>query len=567
VKTYGSMQLVKGADGLCNWEITCEPHVMIRLKAVITKVAKFKFGTVQLKHSPEVCRDLEWFVERYPLVNKSPKELAEGAENYRKTLERLETIYLPDHQSLSFPLALPARQYQSQAAEVFLARGGLLLADELGLGKSITSLAALTDPRTNPALIVAQSHLPKQWADYAAKFMPLAKTHIISTGNVYPLPPADIYIITYHRLAKWADVLCGFIRAVIFDEVQELRHPGTGKHSAAEAIRRSAPFAMGLSATPIYNYGGEIFNIIEMLLPGALGAPEEFYREWCTGYGKHQVLKDERAFGAYLRDNFMMVRRTRKEVGRELPPVQTVVQTIEHDEAVLDDLDSVATELAHRILMTSTSFHEKGEAAREFDMKLRQATGIAKAPFVAAFVKMLVESGEPVVVTGWHRAVYEVWKERMGLPISMFTGTETPKEKQREVDRFLSGETKVFIMSLRSGAGLDGLQERCSTIVHGELDWSPGVHEQCRGRLYRDGQAQGVMEYFLVSDGGSDPIVSDVLGLKKAQVRGLLEPGASGLELQADAGARVKKLAEEYLKRKKDGRSLQIENLTLEIVH
>jgi SNF2 family DNA or RNA helicase len=490
-------------------------------------------------------------VERYPLVNKSPKELAEGAENYRKTLERLETIYLPEHQSLNFPLALPARKYQSQAAEVLLARGGLLLADELGLGKSITSLAALTDARTKPALIVVQSHLPKQWADYAAKFLPLAKTHIISTGNVYPLPSADIYIITYHRLAKWAEVLCKFIRAVIFDEVQELRHPGTGKHGAAEAIRRAAPFAMGLSATPIYNYGGEIFNIIEMLLPGALGAADEFYREWCTGYGKHQVLKDERAFGAYLRDNFMMVRRTRKEVGRELPPVQTVVQTIEHDEAVLDDLDSVATELAHRILMTATSFHEKGEAAREFDMKLRQATGIAKAPFVAAFVRMLVESGEPVVVTGWHRAVYEVWKERLGFPISMFTGSETPKEKQREVDRFLNGETVVFVMSLRSGAGLDGLQERCSTIVHGELDWSPGVHEQCRGRLYRDGQAEGVMEYFLVSDGGSDPIVSDVLGLKKAQVRGLLEPEANGLELQANAGARVKKLAEEYLKRKK----------------
>ena len=58
----------------------------------------------------------------------------------------------------------------------------------------------------------------------------------------------------------------------------------------------------------------------------------------------------------------------------------------------------------------------------------------------------------------------------------------------RDLEWFISGKTKVFVMSLRTGAGLDGLQEKCSTIVHEELDWSPGVHEQCRGRYFRDGR-------------------------------------------------------------------------------
>ena len=60
------------------------------------------------------------------------------------------------------------------------------------------------------------------------------------------------------------------------------------------------------------------------------------------------------------------------------------------------------------------------------------------------------------------------------------------------------------------------------------------------------------MEYYLVSDGGSDPVVSDVLGLKKAQLRGLIEPKSSGLELQSDAGAPVRRLAEEYLNKKRN---------------
>ena len=534
------------------WQITAEPHVMIRLKAVLKRINAGEFGTVRIKNSDEVCRDLEWFIARYPLENKNPAELAAGADGYRNTLARLERIYLPGHQSLSFPLALPARDYQAQSAEVFLQRGALLLADELGVGKSITALAALTDARTKPALIVVHPFLTKQWDGYAAKFMPMARTHIIKKGTPYELPPADIYITTYHKLAGWAEVLCKFIRCVIFDEVQELRHTGTGKYTAAQHIRNAAPFCMGLSATPIYNYGGEIFNTMDIIAPGAIGTSAEFNREWCEYIGNnHYKLKDAGAFGTYLRDQFLMIRRTRKEVGRELPPVQTFVETIEHDKKVLDDLDAEATELAHRILRQDSSFHEKGEAAREFDMKMRQATGIAKAPFVAAFVRMLVESGESVVVTGWHRAVYDVWEARIGHPISMFTGSESPAQKQREVERFMKGDTQVFALSLRAGAGLDGLQEHCSTIVHGELDWSPGVHEQCRGRLFRDGQQNGVMEYYLVSDGGSDPVVADVLGLKKSQLRGILEPGANGLEKQSDAGARVRRLAEEYLRKKR----------------
>jgi hypothetical protein len=44
---------------------------------------------------------------------------------------------------------------------------------------------------------------------------------------------------------------------------------------------------------------------------------------------------------------------------------------------------------------------------------LRQATGIAKAPFVADFVRLLVESGEKVLLYGWHREVYSIWRDKL----------------------------------------------------------------------------------------------------------------------------------------------------------
>lgn len=194
---------------------------------------------------------------------------------------------------------------------------------------------------------------------------------------------------------------------------------------------------------------------------------------------------------------------------------------------------------------------EKMMAAEEFSNKLRQATGIAKAPYVAQFVRMLCENGEPVVLFGWHREVYGIWMDQLkDLCPVLYTGTESPTQKQAARDAFTGGTSQVLIMSLRSGAGLDGLQERGRTVVFGELDWSPGVHEQCTGRLHRDGQTDAVMAYYLVAEEGSDPIVSDVLGLKQQQIHGLRDLN-DNLIARLDTGdGHIRRLAEQYLEKK-----------------
>ena len=74
---------------------------------------------------------------------------------------------------------------------------------------------------------------------------------------------------------------------------------------------------------------------------------------------------------------------------------------------------------------------------------------------------------------------------------------------------FVSGKNNLLIMTLRSAAGLDGLQARCSTMVFGELDWSPGIQHHWSGRLDREGQAQPVTTLFLVAEDGSNPPIVD----------------------------------------------------------
>ena len=99
----------------------------------------------------------------------------------------------------------------------------------------------------------------------------------------------------------------------------------------------------------------------------------------------------------------------------------------------------------------------------------------------------------------------------------------------------------------RSGAGVDGLQGSSNVVVFGEIDWSPGVHEQCCGRVHRDGQDDPCSAYFLISDQGSDPIMAEVLGIKRDQIEGVRNPD-SALAERVDTGENnIRRLAREFL--------------------
>lgn len=546
------------------WEVECEPHVMLRLKRVFGKVSKTSKGFAILGDTPENALELAWFLQRYPMRVTAAAHMKAQAAAQMALGAQVEKILTGTFAPRNFGLAIPPREYQVQAAELALRTRRLLLGDDVGLGKTASAICMLADPSTRPALVVTLTHLPAQWRKELQRFLPGATSHIVKSGKPYSFGPTpDVLLISYSKLAGWADHLTGRVRSVIFDEVQELRRSKSEKYAAAKQIADRASMRVGLSATPVFNYGGEMFSILDVLAPGALGSWGEFLREWVgaveeegnpmSGKDREKVpIRNPRAFGTYLREQGLMLRRTRQDVARELPALTTVPHTIDSDTAAIDKVAGQAAELARIVLAQGGQARgEKLRASEELTTKLRQATGIAKAPFVAEFVRLLVESGEQVLLYGWHHAVYEIWREKLkDLAPVFFTGEDSIAKKQTAKDEFVSGRAKVLCMSLRAGAGIDGLQGACRTVVFGELDWSPGVHEQATGRIYRDGQKHPVVAYYLIADEGSDPVVSDVLGVKRAQSDGLRDPNAALIgDSQSDPG-RVKKLAEEFLRQR-----------------
>lgn len=532
-----------------------KPHVSIRFKDVFRSIPIGDVPPFLLKDRPDMAADLEWFMARYPLEasDQTARHLAASADEYRARMARLEEMRAPDYTPLTqhgFKDGEAPEPYQLRAADMLRESGRLLLLDDVGLGKTVSALAAVSDGWGLPAAVVVQPHLSAQWVrEYIERFTHLRAVEIKTTVP-HDLPSADIYIFRYSNIAGWVDYLPKLrLKTAIFDEIQELRHgENTQKGRGAKALCDCVDHRMGLTATPIYNYGSEIWNVVEFIAPGALGTWFEFITNWCTAHGTHWIVKEPAALGAYLLDEGIALRRTNEdpEVSKTLPPLNRTVVEVGWDEGDAVSNRELQKRLALRIL--NGAFHERGQAARELDLMLRQETGIAKARAVAAYVRTLIEAGECVLLGGWHREVYRIWMDCLSdLSPVMFTGSESQSAKAKAKQAFLSGDTRLMIMSLRSGAGLDGLQTNCAHVVYGEFDWSPQVHTQFTGRVRRRGQTRPVTAHFLHVDGGSDPVIMSTLGLKASQSHGILNPFVTLQAATPQDDSRMRALAKSIL--------------------
>lgn len=556
-RTYGKILFEPSAN---RWRlIDVEPHVVIRLKDVfkrIPKTADAKEG-LTLANGPDIAADLDWFLSRYPMdMEPAVRErITTGKQRFEVSRDRIEEILLPDWKPplfTGFKQGVQPYPFQAQAAEMTTQLRRLLLLDDVGLGKTFSAMAVMvSDPSVLPAAVIVPSHLADQWVlDYIEPYTHL-RAHIIKGTRPYTLPEADVYIFKYSNIAGWADIASrGTFRSVFWDEVQDLRRgEETAKGKASIAFRDAADVRWGGTATPVYNYGDEMYKVVEFIAPGSLGEWYEFVREWCSsvGVGKYKVT-DPKALGTYLREQQIVLRRTEEEVGGQMPPVNVVAHEVGFDE----DLSLAAAERARLLALKvmKGSFVERGKAARELDALARHDTGVAKAKDVVDYVRVILEADVPVLLCGWHRDVYDIWMRELAdhKPV-LYTGSETTTQKRRSKDAFINGETNLMIISLRSGAGLDGLQRVCSTIVFGELDWSPQVHKQCIGRLRRPGQTEQVDAIYLWCSHGSDPLMIETNGLKASQARGIVDPHLGVEEVFSDE-SRVKRLAETYIKNK-----------------
>ncbi|NLI21133.1 MAG: DEAD/DEAH box helicase [Clostridiales bacterium] len=527
-RTYGTLSYNRKRN--C-WVVKAEPGVTELCKRLFPGAATNRRGEARFTAHRRIVGDLNWLMLRYPLEVK-PQDEARWREALKQArayvIRREEARRAPDRVSPTPGVFVGnLTPFQEEGLAFLLRTDRCLLADEMGLGKTVQALAMLSELQAYPSMIIVPAHLIRNWANEIGRFIRRADggalaIHVVKGLKPYELPPADLYLMHYLLLRGWKEALQEMdMRTVIFDEIQELRHSGTEKYSAANLLAERAERVVGLSGTPIYNRGAEIWNVINTLDFHFLGDYESFTREWCYGYGNQIVARPE-LLGEHLRSEGIMLRRTKQDVLADLPPKRRLVITVDSDDSLYQRLmGPVAEKLRQLRNNAALSASQRAILSMEVEQGERQATGLAKAPYVVQFVRALVEGGEKVLLFAHHHQVMDAYqKDLRTLSPAFLTGRETSAQKERSVERFMTGRTDLCCLSLRAASGLN--LQRATCVVFGELDWSPAVHSQAEDRAHRMGQTDSILCYYLVSGGGSDQDVQYALGLKVSQFVALM---------------------------------------------
>jgi SWI/SNF-related matrix-associated actin-dependent regulator 1 of chromatin subfamily A len=585
---YGTLSYNKRSN---TWVIKGEPCVCQLAKRLFPGCGGRGRGVARFAANRRAMGDLNWLMLRYPLEIKNRSK---WEQDFAKAREHV----LARERAIKYPLkAVPDKtlffgelmEFQKEGVGFLLQNSRTLLADEMGLGKTVQALAYLAETNRYPVLLVVPPHLVRNWEREIERFLrvpsgeraqsgdnesadiqPVGKhsagmqsvdtpiadikpavsqpadVHIIRGLKPYELPRAHIYIIHYLLLRGWKQMLpnVGF-EVVIFDEIQELRHKGTEKYSSASLVAGSCENVIGLSGTPIYNKGGEIWNVMNILDYHCLGDWDGFTREWCYGYGNDIVI-DPKLLGEHLRREGLLFRRTKDNVLSELPPKRRLVQEIDSDAKIYDMLMKETLEKVKQLNDMDEGF-EKSALVEQIAKEERQATGIAKAPYVCAFVKALLDGGEKLLLFAHHHKVMDIYKKELkSYHPAFITGRENDKQKDAALTKFMEGKTDICCISLRAAAGLN--LQRATCVVFGELDWSPAVHSQAEDRAHRIGQRDSILCYYLVASRGSDQDIQEALGLKVSQFVNMMgdsfETEEDRLLAQSAADQHIKRVVE-----------------------
>jgi SNF2 family DNA or RNA helicase len=164
---------------------------------------------------------------------------------------------------------------------------GACLADDMGLGKSPTTLALLAAERTagarpGPTLLVCPMSVVGNWQREAERFTPGLAVHVHHgaerlTGPAFreTAEQADLVVTTYALAARDRDALAEVPWArIVLDEAQNVKNSAARQSQAVRSLR--APRRVALTGTPVENRLAELWSIMEFLNPGLLGSARAF---------------------------------------------------------------------------------------------------------------------------------------------------------------------------------------------------------------------------------------------------------------------------------------------------
>ncbi|ASA20721.1 DEAD/DEAH box helicase [Paenibacillus donghaensis] len=411
---------------------------------------------------------------------------------------------------------------------LFEMSGRAILADEVGLGKTIEAGLVLKEylvrGLVRKVLILVPASLVLQWVrELNAKFgiAAVAQKKAYSWGNDIVVASMDTAKRDPHKellLASEFDML-------IIDEAHKLKNKKSTNYLFVQQLRKK--YCLLLTATPVQNDMGELFNLITILKPGQLGNQGDFASNFVVD--KRQPKNEEQLRGELSK---VMIRNRRGEGAMNFTKrkVRNIPLTLSPEERVLYDgvtafvkdqyqesggnltsmlslvtLQREVCSSRDAVFVTLVNLIKKLPAdspKRDRMMELLQTIRTVKTNTKAeTTLRLIQEMNEKVIVFTEYRATQEYLLQYFrdnGMLCVAYSGGMSRSKKDWMMDLF-RGRAQVMIATEAGGEGIN--LQFCHHMINFDLPWNPMRVEQRIGRVHRLGQAHDVVIYNLSTEG------------------------------------------------------------------
>lgn len=437
---------------------------------------------------------------------------------------------------------------------------GALLADDMGLGKSLTALALhlhrhdQDHQAVGPTLIVCPASMVINWEREVRRFAPSVTTRRYHGPDrtLDTTTPRTVVITTYETLRRDIDVLAAQpFDMVIADEVQLIKNHRT---ATAHAMRRIKPTVrIALTGTPVENNLTEAWSVMDWLNPGLFG-PLRTFRDTFARPIENNITDSELTARLSGLLKAFMLRRRKSDPGilSELPPkvvspriVSLAPEQVALYQRVADDTfrEIRSAEGAHRkglLLALFTKLQQVCNAPAQYleeplddDYDPQQeAARSGKLAALDDLLPVLSSPDESALIFTRYRTMARYLMRHLrvhGLDPLYFSGDiAAVRDRQRLIDTFQSRPGSTMVMTIKAGgSGLTLTQ--ANHIVLFDRPWNPAKESQAIDRAHRLGQQRTVTVHQLITENTLEDRVDELLRHKRALADAVLADGYSAL--------------------------------------
>ena len=496
--------------------------------------------------------EMTFVVDAEPILRAIQKRHRANMPRLEMTLQAYKLSFRTSYDQL---LCLPVLRnvqslwYQEETARKVMKhfRGRAILADEVGLGKTIEACMVLKEYMlrglVRTALILTPSNLVHQWQEELSEKFQL--TFRSSNDTLFrqdpdrfwqsPLVLASIH--TARNKRHFDAVTSRSYDMIIVDEAHHLKNRTTRNWKLINAIPKT--YLLLLTATPVQNNLEELFNLVTLLRPGHLKTRKAFKQEFVTR-GNPTDPQNREKLRQLLRE--VMLRNTRSVTQLHLPPrfattvkvspsqlEETWYQAMsdfiaEQAKVTSNGLAKIALQklleaagsshiAALRMLEHIVSRNQSGSSKKAKEL-IAMGTDIQRGAKTQHVLELLHALSDQSIIFVNYLATLDYLRsvlEEQDIPHVVFQGRMTPTQKQASIDAFREGCPVL----LSTGTGGEGHNlQFCHTMINYDLPWNPMQIEQRIGRIHRIGQEKEVQIYNFCAAGSLEDHILEVLDRK-----------------------------------------------------